>query len=388
MTKSLFGSLLENDNMYKADTIVEDMSSKVPQRQAFFSTSPTMSWGSAVGYQPGMTELIYGPKSSGKTMIVLDRIKHALREDPETIAVFVDAEMNFEYESTLRWIAANGVPLDRVMIIRDVCIQKIFETQMLEKVQSEIVKGNVKVAYAAMDSIAAMSPKNVPQTEAAIKNAGKAKKSYYSNQDYGARANYLSRIFPFYRMFCRDHRVFTSFLNQAREDGEDFHGNKRYKTNGGEALYHEVQYRTLVTQWGEPIFNDTKSVTSDQMVKIGHRIKFKFEKNKAGEGQDREGFCDVEYMRGIVNVEKELTVLASKLGIIKQAGAWFNFDDEVKGQGVDAFADKLKDQPDVYNVIYSRVMQMASTQPEVAVTFDENVDPTTGEIIEGEKNGK
>ena len=324
-------------------------------------------------------------------MIVLDRIKHALMEDPESIAVLVDAEMNFEYESTIRWMAANGVPTNRVLIIRDVCIQKIFEKHMLEDIQKEIVAGNVKVAYCAMDSIAAMSPKNVPETEAQIRSAGqqmsRTKKSYYSNQDYGARANYLARIFPFYRMFCRNHRVFTTFINQAREDGEDFNGNKKFKTNGGEALYHEVQYRTLVTPWGQEIYSDTKSVTNDKKgVPIGHRVKFKFEKNKAGEGKDREGFCDIVYMKGIVNTEQELTVLASKLGIVNQAGAWYNFDDEVKGQGLDQFAEKLKAQPDIYNIIFSRVMQMASTQPEMALTFDDTIDPETGEILEDKKS--
>lgn len=383
MTKNLFGNLLSNDAMYKASTIVEDISAKVPQRAPFFSTSPTMSWGSVVGYLPGMTELLYGPKSSGKTMIVLDRIKHALASDPECIAIFVDAEMNFEYESTIRWMAANGVDTSRVLIIRDVCIQKIFEKHILETIQKEIIAGNVKVAYGAMDSIAAMSPKNVPQTEAQIKLAAKGKKSYYTNQDYGARANYLSRIFPFFRMFCRDHRVFTTFINQAREDGEDRFGNKKFKTNGGESLYHEVQYRTLVTPWGQPIFGDQKSVINDQNnVKIGHRIKFVFEKNKAGEGQDREGFCDIVYMKGIVNVEAELVALASKLGVINQAGAWFSFDD-VKAQGADKMAQHLIENRDLYDIIFSRVMQMASTQPEKAVTFDDKVDPATGEILEG-----
>src|SRR5690606_37063771 len=110
-----------------------------------------------------------------------------------------------------------------------------------------------------------------------------------------------------------------------RQAGKDFHGNIIWDTNGGEALYHEVQYRTLVTPWGEPVFSTQENATG-KPVQIGHRVKFKFEKNKAGEGHHREGFCDIAYMKGIVNVENELIALASKLGIIQGAGAWYNYD--------------------------------------------------------------
>lgn len=379
MSKSLFGNLLENECMYKASTIVQDLSVKVPQRNRFFSTSPTNSWGSAVGYEPGMMELLYGPKSSGKTMIVLDRIKQNQKLNKDTIQVFVDAEMNFEYESTLRWMKANGVDLDRVLIIRDVCIKKIFETHFLEKIQKELSAGNVLIDYSAIDSVQAMSVKDIPKTESQIKKAKKT--DGYTKQDYGARANYLTRILPFFRMFCRDFKIFNTFIGQARDGGRDFHGNIMWTTNGGEALFHEVQYKTLVTPWGEPVFNDNVKDAKGNPVKVGHRVKFKFEKNKAGEGQDREGFCDIEYMKGIVNVENELIVLASKLGIIQQGGAWFTYEGQ-KFNGATQMAKFLKENPDHYDIIFSRVMQTASSQPDQAIIFDErNIDKNTGEIL-------
>jgi RecA/RadA recombinase len=371
--RNLFGNLLENDGMYQASSIVEDMSIKVPQREPFYSSSPTNSWGSAVGYMPGMMELMYGPKSSGKTMIVLDRIKQS-QKVPGTIQVFVDAELGFEYESTIRWMRANGVDTSRVLIVRDVCIKKIFETHFLEKIQKELLAGNVQINYSCLDSVQATSVNELPKTEAQIKKA--VKDDSYTKQDYGARANYLSRIFPAFRMFCRDYRIFHTFIGQARSGGTDRFGNIQWTTNGGEALFHEVQYRTLVTPWGEPVFSETQGVTG-KPVKIGHRVKFKFEKNKAGEGHDREGFCDIEYMKGIVNVENELVVLASKLGIINQGGAWLDYEGQ-KFNGINKFVDHLKNDKDLYDEIFNRVMMSASTRPDQAVVFDEN----TGEILD------
>jgi len=366
MSDNLFGNLLKTESFYRASTIVEDMALKVPPRSNFYCTSPTMSWGSAVGYTPGMMELLYGPKSSGKTMIVLDRMKNCLHADPKAIVVLVDAEMNFEFESTIRWMTANGVDTSRVLVIRDVCLRKIFEEKLLGTLQKEILAGNVMATYVAIDSIQAMSAKNIPTDDMIQKKGGNVaggKTSIdYTKQDYGARANYLARIFPFYRMFCRDTRIFTTFIGQARSDGQDYRGNDVYKTSGGEALYHEVQYRTFVNQGAEGIFSGEKDI-NNQPIQIGHRINFEFEKNKAGEGLGRKGYCDVVYMQGIVNVEEEMTHLCSKLGIINQGGAWYEYDGQ-KAQGAANFGLLLRENRDLYTELFTRVMARAST------TFD------------------
>jgi RecA/RadA recombinase len=356
--KNLFGKLLEKEGFYKASTIVDDLSSKVPQRQPFFSNSPCLSWMSAVGYYPGTMELLYGPKSSGKTMIVLDRIKNALREDPDSVAVFVDAEMSFEYETTLKWMRANGVDLDRVLVIREVCIMEIFEQKILKDLQLSIKNDGVKVAYIAMDSIQAMSVLNIPDTEAQISKA--AKDGALTKGDYGKRANYLAKIFPFYRKFCRDFRVFTTFIGQARSGGTDSYGNQIWSTNGGEALYHEVQYRTLVTRAGDPIFSEDQKDIAGKEVKIGHKIKLVQEKNKMGEGDSRVGFADIIYMKGFTNVEEELIMLCSKLGIVEQGGAWITYDGN-KYNGTTKFANFLKENPLVYRELFSKMMMRATS---------------------------
>lgn len=349
--------------MFQASTIVEDLTDIVPQRKPFLCTSPTISWGSSVGFHPGMMELMYGPKSSGKTMLVLDRMKNAMAEDPESVAVFVDAEMTMEYESTIRWMAANGVDTSRVLIIREVCIKKVFEQHILKDLQLAIKNEGVKVCYIAVDSIQAMSVLNIPTTDKQINKAASDKGSV-TKQDYGARANYLSRIFPFYRKFSRDYRVFTTFIGQARQKGTDMFGNTIWDTNGGEALMHEVQYRVFVEREGNSdknmIFSPTEKDSKGEPKKIGHKIKFKYEKNKAGEGQDRAGGCDIVYMQGIVNVEEEMTGLCAKLGIVQQQGAWFQYG-EVRGQGAQKFAEEMRNTPGLYQELFGKVMASAST---------------------------
>lgn len=357
--KNLFGNLLKQEGFYKASAIVEELAVKVPNREPFYSTSPCLSWMSAVGYQPGTMELLYGPKSSGKTMIVLDRIKTCQAARPDSIQVVVDAEMSFEFEATIKWMRANGVDTERVLIIREVCIQEIFEKKILKELQLAMKNDGVIIDYIAMDSVQAMSVLNIPDTDVQIN------KTEYTKQDYGKRANYLSRIFPFFRKFCRDYKIFCTFIGQARSGGKDNYGNEIWATNGGEALFHEVQYRFLITPAGDAIFDETQKDISGKEVKIGHKIKIKCEKNKMGEGLDRVGFSDIAYMKGFINVEDELVVLSSKLGIISQAGAWYEYNG-AKFNGSKKFAEALKEDKLLYKEIFSKMMMRATT--EVSIT--------------------
>lgn len=354
MSKNLFGKLLQKENMYQASTIVEAMADKVPQRQPFLPTSPSMAWSTAVGHYYGTMELLYGPKSSGKTMLALDRIKQALAQDDDSIAVFIDAELDFEFDSTVRWMRANGVDTDRVLIIREVNIKTIFEVKILQDLQEAIKSDGVKVACMVFDSIAAMGVKDMP-TKLTKKNM-----EALTKQDFGARANYLARIFPFFRQFVRDYRPYVVFINQARFKGEDFFGNPVYDTNGGEALYHEVQYRYLIIKDdSKPIFANGTSDAQGKEVQIGQRSKWICQKNKMGEGLGRQGHVDMIYMKGIVNVEDEMAELAPKLGIVEQKGAWYYYGDN-KWNGTGQFATYLKENPDVYLEMFGKVMMDAS----------------------------
>lgn len=353
--KNLFGSLLKQEGFYKASTIVEELAVKVPNREPFYSSSPCLSWMSAVGYQPGTMELLYGPKSSGKTMIVLDRIKMLQAQDPDAIQVLVDAEMSFEFDATIKWMRSNGVDTDRVLIIREVCIQEIFEKKILKELQLAMKNDGVIINYIAMDSVQAMSVLNIPDTDIQIN------KTEYTKQDYGKRANYLSRIFPFFRKFCRDYKIFTTFIGQARSGGKDSYGNPVWETNGGEALFHEVQYRFLITPAGDAIFDESQKDISGKPVKIGHKIKIKCEKNKMGEGLDRIGYSDIAYMKGFINVEQELVDLASKLGVINQAGAWFEYNGE-KFNGSAKMGNALKENQLMYREIFAKMLMRATTE--------------------------
>ena len=51
--KSLFGDLLDKEGFYQASSIIQSLSTKVPQRSTAFSTSPSLNWLSVNGFVPG-----------------------------------------------------------------------------------------------------------------------------------------------------------------------------------------------------------------------------------------------------------------------------------------------------------------------------------------------
>jgi len=356
----LFGDLCNSENTYQASTICNDLASIVPQRKPFLSSSPSLSWGSAVGMEFGTMELLIGTKSSGKTMIALDRIKNIQATDPEIVCAFVDAEMDFEFQSTIRWLESNGVDTDRLLIKREVNIEKIWDW-FLNDVQTACRDNGVKLGGIVMDSIAAMGVKELPSDLKKIGSKGKG--GFQMNkQDYGAKANFLSRNLSFFRQFVRQYRPFVTFINQARIKGQDQVGNDIYTTNGGEAFYHEQQYRWFIEKLDGKNSVITANGTADQFgneVPIGHKIRWICEKNKMGEGLGRRGVADIIYMKGLVNREKEIVDLGAKLGIIEQGGAWYTYNGE-KFQGAEALAKVFKEDANEYNGLFAKVMMDAS----------------------------
>jgi RecA/RadA recombinase len=346
--KNLFGNLLKIEGFYKASTIVDELNAIIPQRNTLYSTSPSLSWLSG-GFIPGMMSLWYGPKSSGKTMLTLDLIKNALNQEPDGIVVYVDAEMSFEKEPTIKWMIANGVDVSRVMLLREICIKEIFDVKILKDIQLSIKNDGTKVIAIVLDSVQATSMHNLPNTDKQILNAD------YAKQDFGARANYLSRIFPQLRAFCRNYNVHFFFIGQARSGGKDFYGNEIIITTGGEALQHEIQYKFLITPDGEPIFHETDKDADGKFIKVGHQIKIVCLKNKVSEGQDKVGWVKIKYMQGIVDTESELVDICTKLNIVNTAGAWLSYSDK-KWNGAAKMAEYLKEDQLMYRELYNKML--------------------------------
>jgi recombination protein RecA len=150
------------------------------------------------------------------------------------------------------------------------------------------------------------------------------------------------------------HKTGTSvlFINQIRMKIGVMFGNPE-ETTGGKALkfYSSVRMelrRAAQIKQGEQI--------------IGNRVKAKVVKNKVA-SPFRQAEFDIFYNEGISHLSDVLNT-GIKYGVVKRAGAWFNYGEHKLGQGVEASKKFLKENPKVVKEIIKETKKASKEQDE------------------------
>jgi recombination protein RecA len=137
------------------------------------------------------------------------------------------------------------------------------------------------------------------------------------------------------------------FINQLRDKIGVMFGNPE-TTTGGNALKFYASVRLDVR----------RSVTSENSVKqgdeiVGNLTTVKVIKNKVAP-PFRKCTFDILYGEGIDRAGEVLD-LAVDLGIVIKSGSWYSYKDAKIGQGRESVRQFLRDNPEVYDDIESKV---------------------------------
>jgi recombination protein RecA len=141
------------------------------------------------------------------------------------------------------------------------------------------------------------------------------------------------------------------FINQIREKIGVMYGSPE-TTPGGRALkfYASVRIdtrRTGMIKEGEQI--------------IGTRIRAKVVKNKVAP-PFRSAEFDIYFDSGISR-EADLLDVAAACGVVARTGTWFSFGQTRMGQGRENARQFLKDNPDVFQEIRQKVLDLRLPAP-------------------------
>jgi len=257
------------------------------------------------GLPRGRIVEIYGPESSGKTTVALHAICEAQKRGGN--CAFIDVEHAFDET----YAKAIGVSVSELHLS-----QPDYGEQALEEADRLIASGAFSVIV--IDSVAALVPKAELEGE-------------MGDSKMGLQARLMSQACRKLTAAISKTNTICIFINQLRATIGNMYGPQEI-TTGGNALKFYASVRLDVRKMAQ---------IKDGDEAIGNRVKVKVVKNKIAPPFKNCEY-DIIFGEGIDKIS-ELVEIASNLGIIKKAGAWYSYNESKLGQGKDAAKQLLKD---------------------------------------------
>jgi recombination protein RecA len=284
------------EKQYEGTKVLQKWGEKVGQKLPSIPTNlPTLDHYvlGCGGIPKGRIIEIYGAESSGKTTLALHVIGQCQKAGQ--IAAFIDAEHTLDptYASKI------GVNMDELLVS-----QPDYGEQALEIAEALIDSDAVDLIV--IDSVSALVPKAELDGE-------------MGDSHMGLQARLMSQAMRKLAGKCSKKNVAVIFINQIREKVGLVFGNPEV-TTGGRALKFAASTRLEVRKVAgqDGFLKDDKTI-------IGHRMKVKAVKNKAG-CPFRDTEIHLYYATGF-DTKENLFDYAVQVGVVKN-GAWCELNGE------------------------------------------------------------
>ncbi len=287
------------------------------------------------GLPRGRVIEIFGPESSGKTTLALHAVAGAQKQGG--IAAFIDAEhaLDTAYAKKL------GVNCDELLVA-----QPDTGEQALEISDMLVRSGAIDVLV--IDSVAALVPKAEIEGE-------------MGDVHMGLQARLMSQALRKLAGTISKTMTAVIFINQIRMKIGVVFGNPE-TTTGGNALKFYSSVRLDIRRIG--------SIKEGQEV-VGNRTRVRVVKNKIAP-PFKEAEFDIMYGEGI-SCTGDLLDMGAETNIIDKSGSWYSYGGERIGQGRENVKKFLKENPDIYNDLFSKTKEALglSGRQEESVQIDD-----------------
>ena len=308
------------------------------------------------GFPRGRVVEIFGPESSGKSLLSLCAVAYAQKMSGAT-ALYFDVEGG----TPIEWLKTLGISLDDF----DMVEAGLTAEQNYDAMVAAIESG--AYTYIIVDSLAAMVPR--AELEGTIDKAYMAEAARASSKGIRKIIATLGAL--------KEDGPCCIFINQVRMKPGVMFGNPE-DTPGGKALKFYAAQRYRVNKKSQ------SQVTENGDV-IGHSIEIKNKKNKLGPPL-REGEFFINYTKGLDTVKSIMTMLKARKMYVKKGQKYIlTIEDEVmEFATVDAIKIALVDdnfQMKVYSALIAKYV--GSLGGEVTTPSNDGEDfPTfSGEVI-------
>jgi recombination protein RecA len=281
------------------------------------------------GLPRGRIVEVFGPESSGKSTLAMHVVAEAQRNGG--VCAYIDAE----HAMDPIYARAIGVNVDDLLIS-----QPDTGEQALEIADVLIRSGALDVIV--IDSVAALTPRAEIEGE-------------MGDAHVGLQARLMSQALRKITGALSKSNTIALFINQLREKIGIQWGSPE-TTPGGRALKFYSSVRLDIRR--------IESIKDGTDV-VGNRTRVKVVKNKCAAPFKQAEF-DIMYGQGISR-EGSVLDIATELGLVKKAGAWFTYEGEQLGQGRENVKTFLRENPQLMAELDARVREqvMGSPVPDV-----------------------
>jgi len=329
-SKALEGALAQIERQYGKGAIMRLGDNRSLDIEAVSTGSLGLDVALGIGGLPvGRVIEIYGPESSGKTTLALHAIAEAQKMG-KTCA-FVDAEHALDPV----YAEALGVNIDDLLIS-----QPDNGEQALEICDMLIRSGSVDLVV--VDSVAALTPKTEIEGD-------------MGQSHVGLQARLMSQALRKISGNLKRSNCTCIFINQIRLKIGVMFGNPE-TTTGGNALKFYASVRLDIRRTG---------AIKDGDEVVGNETRVKVVKNKVSPPFKQAEF-QIIYGHG-VSLEAEIVNLGVKHKLIEKAGAWYSYNNEKIGQGMNNSVRFMKDNPAVSKEIEGKLRDLLLPKEKIPV---------------------
>jgi recombination protein RecA len=287
------------------------------------------------GFPSNQWNELIGEPSHGKTAIALKTIAANQEKDPEYTTVWVAAE---------QWVPEYaemcGVDASRVIVI---------ETNIMEEAYDAVIAfaESKSVDAIVIDSLPALVPG--PENEKNMDEMTVGRGALLTNKFFRKAGAAMKRS-----MTESERPILGIIINQYRMKIGVMHGDPR-TTPGGEGKNYAFFTRSEVKrdEWIE-------SGSGTNKVRVGQRIKIRVLKNKTAPPQ-QVAYIDYYfkehsiYSAGDYDTAKEVAAMSIIKQIVDRKGGWIYYG-ERKWQGVESFANSLREEVDLFEELREKVL--------------------------------
>jgi len=279
------------------------------------------------GFARGRIYEVYGPNSSGKSTLALSVCMQALLRD--MTVVYIDAEHALDPNLVRNMGLKVDADANKIKLVQ------AFTGEDNLQIAEELIKTD-EIDVLVVDSVSALIPSSESESE-------------IGDDHIGLLARLMSKACRKLTPIANMTNTLIIFINQTRIDIMKY-GDKNVPT-GGEALKFYASGRIKISG-GEA---KSSHIIDEHGEVIGHESTFKVVKNKLNR-PFREAKVPLIYGEGYDFVSEILNI-SIDMGLISQAGAWFEMDGE-KFQGKKILLDIFREDINLYQSYRSKCKQL------------------------------